>query len=406
MLRTYETLKQYLSQGYPTPMGYILGHWTNLAAVARDNFQVPKFLFTDDTHLSFTYEGIPYDVPGFRRMLKSHIEDCAKILHNDLLLGIPWESYSSVIGPKFDDPSNHQVGHSFIKDQRNPISRHRSLLMTLTLSSHILGVRHYFGHVVHDRFVWNPLSCRKWLDRAQEFLGFLSVVMQFVQGQPARGTEFLTTSISNMRNCPRTLFFHKAQLVNALRANKRESMSGQAQAIPRFCPENVSLLLDIYLCLIRPVEIEVAAAILSPKIVHYYSNYLFTGPDGRWQADKLTHWLKCSIKEKLGPHCSVGLSDLRQILIFLFHAHCGYADRLEEHKTDEEREWDELGDLQAGHSSAVAHSHYAIEERSLESLQQRKWRGLHSVSIPSFLKAGLQSNAICSTQMLFIASGI
>ncbi|KAF8508354.1 hypothetical protein BU17DRAFT_9545, partial [Hysterangium stoloniferum] len=99
---------------------------------------------------------------------------------------------------------------------------------------------------------WNAVSCRQWLKHGQEFLQLLSVVIEFVQGQPGRGTELMMTSICNCLNCPWTLFFHNGQVVNTLRANKRQSQTGTDEPIPRFFRTEVSLLLNIYLSLVQP----------------------------------------------------------------------------------------------------------------------------------------------------------
>ncbi|KAF8500018.1 hypothetical protein BU17DRAFT_102624 [Hysterangium stoloniferum] len=382
----FEELKLYLCQGQATPMSSLLEHFAALSAASHSEAHVPEFQFTDSSKLYFTHKGAPYSVPQFRTMLADHVKTCAKILHKDLLLDLPWDSYSSFVDSKWDDPSNEEVGYSFLKDERNPIHRYRSALMALFLQSKVPGVREFFGHTIlptgsnEPQFVWNAVSCRQWLKHGQEFLRLLSVVIEFVQGQPGRGTELMTTSICNRPNCPRTLFFHNGQVVNALRANKRQSQTGTDEPIPRFFPAEVSLLLNIYLSLVRPVEVEITAAIFPEPITRSYKNYLFTGTSGVWGSQALTENLIRSTKNIFGPECNLGVAAIRQITIFLYCHHCQYAARNEECKEDWMREWNEIGDMQAGHSTLVADCHYGVEERSFPLVQERQWRALRAYS--------------------------
>ncbi|KAF8490482.1 hypothetical protein BU17DRAFT_72708, partial [Hysterangium stoloniferum] len=183
----FEELKLYLCQGQATPMSSLLEHFAALSAASRSEAHVPEFQFTDSSKLYFTHKGAPYSVPQFRTMLADHVKTCAKILHKDLLLDLPWDSYSSFVDSKWDDPSNEEVGYSFLKDERNPIHRYRSALMALFLQSKVPGVREFFGHTIlptgsnEPQFVWNAVSCRQWLKHGQEFLRLLSVVIEFVQ---------------------------------------------------------------------------------------------------------------------------------------------------------------------------------------------------------------------------------
>ncbi|KAF8510686.1 hypothetical protein BU17DRAFT_69970 [Hysterangium stoloniferum] len=305
----FEKLKLYLCQGQVTPMSSLLEHLAALSAASRSEAHVPEFQFTDSSGLYFTHKGAPYSVPQFWTMLADHVKRCAKILLKDLLLDLPWDSYSSFVESKWDDPSNEEVGYSFLKDERNPIHRY---------------------------------------------------------------------SLSGMR-C-HAANGHNGQVVNALRANKRQSQTGTDEPIPRFFPAEVSLLLNIYLSLVRPVEVEITAAIFPEPITCSYKNYLFTGTSGVWGSQALTENLIRSTNDVFGPECNLGVAAIQQITIFLYRHHCQYVARNEECKEDWKREWNEIGDMQAGHSTLVADCHYGEEERSFPLVQERQWRALRAYS--------------------------
>lgn len=376
-----DTWKRLLFPGEATPMGNMITNWVLLRSVAQDQLATPRFIFTDHPHcLNFELDGCPGTILQIRELISWAFKEAHEYLTSKLLFGIPFAEYD-IPDTVIDNLSNVVPGYSFLTDDRNPFVNSPGLLLRKVFSSSKPHVRNFFGQVDGKEFVWNISNCRLYLNNAQRFLELLITAVEFTHGQPTRGSEILATTFINLANLPRSIIFTGGQVVNALRVNKTDSITGHMQVIPHFMPAEARILHLYYLVLCRELEQELAYRAYGPTLSGLYATFLYTGPSGRWDVHRLSTILKQATSKFLGSNSAFGVSQLRQVLIPIYYHHCNSTYRADELKDEDTREADELGNFQGGHSTLTARMHYGVEHRTHGHMSETKWRALQQVSI-------------------------
>lgn len=372
-------------QGSSTPLGNIYGFWVVMLKAALEETAFADFMFTSPDDMSFTYKGAPATVDGLRAMVLYHIDEGDRTLFEEILFGLDFLPILSRLTPHiYDDASNTDVNYSFLTDQRNGFPDGFKSFMETVLGTSDPSINSFFGLAVKDKWVWSKPNCIKWLNACQRFLQHFMISSHMTHGQPTRGTELMSTTFANLPNYPRSILFIADEPVNALAPNKTESMSMSRKISPHFfCPRNARQLY-IYLYLVRPVEIAIAKALYVDNATNY-EYYLFTGPKGRWSTKLLTKFLQDSSSKFLGEHSDFGLADMRQILIGLCHRHCNSVYSESGSKSACEMFAEEMGDLQANHSSQTRRSHYAVQKSEMGRVPSEKVKALRVVSPSLFL---------------------
>lgn len=374
-------------QGSCTPLGNLYGFWIILLKASMEEGGFADFMFMEDTDdMCFTYKGSPGNVNGLRKMIKYHLDEAEKVLFGEILFGLEFPALSEAKRHIYDNTSNIDVGYSFLKDGRNGYRDGFKCFMEGIYKSDDTSLHTFFGRSIPEegggrRWVWSRPNCLRWLQNCQRFLEHLLVSSHMTHGQPTRGTEMLSTTFANMENYPRSIFFIANEAVNGLAPNKGESMTQQRKISPHwFCPQNSSQLF-VYLLLVRPVEIAIAKALV-PKAADNYEYYLYTGPQGRWTYKKFSRLLEEGTEEFLGVDSSFGLADMRQILITLYYKHCNSLYWESESKTVSEGFAEEIGDIQANHSSHTRRAHYGVQKSEMGAgVSSDKVRAVRVVSV-------------------------
>lgn len=377
--RCMMNLHKFLLQGSPTPMGILYGFWGILYAAAQDEVSIPSIWFDETTNNHhFIFRGMEFSVDEFRALLHHNIDKSNRILKDDILMGLNISLPADI----FDDPTNMTTGYSFLTDQRNHFKDGAQTLIEQCLKSDDSSIREFFGRVVDGLWVWNRANLDIFLQRCQHFLKLLLISMHLSHGQPMRGTEILASTFVNLPNLQRSIMSLGKDLVNAVAVNKIESLTGSRSTSPHFLCTTLKEQLLLYLAFVCPMEILIAKLpfILPDACSINYSYYLFTGPKGRWKTPDFANILHTITREHFGDERSLGVADLRQVLIAMYRQHCNATFAEYEAKSPDGSYLSSVGDYQANHGSRVATMHYGVELREVGSISQPKMRALRTVS--------------------------
>lgn len=199
----------------------------------------------------------------------------------------------------------------------------------------------------------NQLSIPKahaFLQEANEIAMQLGLVMHTTNGPPPRGTECSGLRLRNGEQKRGLYYLHQA-MIGVLEYSKTSNNVGVDKHIPFQLHCSVSDLMLRYLFVIRPMEVHLAKRLFAPQEAALYSEYFLLKKNKRVDSDKFSKALANFTGTYFGVR--MGVKDYRHFAVgvsreFIHPAYNPFED-----------EENDIGDLQAGHSSAIAKHHYA-----------------------------------------------
>ena len=179
------------------------------------------------------YKGLPIEMAAFRSMIQDVIARATEMLWKDLM----WVTDEALrfeipLAQVQDDVSFDRRGWSFMSRPENGLVGGarwmRERVVQLEGSNRL---RYDAG--------WKRSTCRRYLRQCDKFLELLLFCVHTTWGQPARGTEILSSRYQNGVFQDRNVFVIDAQGVLITRYHKSQALLDRLKVIPRWLAPSV-----------------------------------------------------------------------------------------------------------------------------------------------------------------------
>jgi hypothetical protein len=326
-------------------------------SIAFTTRSLPHLWWTDtvDWH-SMLFKGNRIDLEDVRTMFAKTEERLIEVWEKMAMKGLKIRiDYQSIA----DDPTNRDVGYSFLTDPRNEcFSRRDRLLEAFFKDEEILE---HFAVVRAGELIWNRGRLIEWLQDYAELHSLLLLRCEMLSGSPGRGTELTAMTYRNTRTrTTRNLVVLGKHVVILCMYSKTSALTGQDKLIPHSLDAVTSDILIQDLALARPFA-ELAAHVCFPEdeaIKDRYRNQLFVNFKKPFDS---THLSAVMTRYSL-PYLSYGLTinSWRHIqTAWKRKFKCSMEDLLEEDAEDD------VDALQAGHSRSTENRVYGLSMQAI-----------------------------------------
>jgi superfamily II DNA helicase RecQ len=265
-VKKYMTLPEY--GGKPTPMEWVLRLRAYGKAANKETNSVGHVQWVGDTIL---YGYVRYSMSQLRSMIHGLVESTRIELRRELLLlemdqaSNPIEGATRLPAVEWDrmndNPAELRSGWNFLQDPRNTFGGVNGVSWLATRIVQEKKLRREFVNTdasrlslaAGDGVVWVKKRVDQYQRAMRLFREHLLVAMHMTGGQPARGTEVVTTTYRNQPNGQsRGIFAEDGLLVYVTMYHKGIGHSGKAKVIHRYLPQEVGELLFYYLWIVLP----------------------------------------------------------------------------------------------------------------------------------------------------------
>ena len=351
--------REYLHDQSDAPMGEMLSLLAYAMAKAKAGTNQPSIVWESEETMYF--KGEPVSKAGFRSLAQSLLDKTKDCLHRHLLLnGTIDASDIDLISIK-DGITGQAAGFSFLNDKRNlALDIHQTQLLRSIVSLNEVGL--YLYTTVDEKYFWRPDAVAAYLQHMQHFLNLLAVLVHITGGLPLRGTELLTMRYANGPTAIRNVYVQGGQVMIVLDYCKTTSQHRQSKSRAYFLPKAVRQLLVTYFACVIPFvkHLYQQTHQTPPKSLSSFV-FIHLDKDIPLPTQTLTKTLKSETRQAMGwgittaswRHVAIGWNcQLRRTP----------GNALEgKHMEDDNKEVEDVNDLQAGHSSAVAKGLYGVE---------------------------------------------
>jgi len=284
---------------------------------------------------------------GLHKMLDDVRKDIAEICHHqDIPVVIP------DIVP--DDMSERTRGYSWLNNGH--FVANRALINVL--------IHHPDSDLVKlttSGLIWSPGAMLQFMGKADGIQDKLSVLVDTAPGQTARSTEFIESKIRNS-NRPRNFYRQHGSDWIIIRRIKTENMVQKEVFIPKKVPPELQTVMDFYLLVIRPVEVDFAYKLWGIEAATNYHEFFFVQSGKRTTGTQYSRNLLKISKQYFD--CELKVREYRQMEIAIAKAYLGSEYELYEEDINEE---DALAE-QSGHGATTRRTHYALDPSMLPNL--------------------------------------
>lgn len=213
-----------------------------------------------------------------------------------------------------------------------------------------------------DLLIWHPNHIREHLEKSKLFLRYLAVALYLGSGQPQRGTELMSTLITNINTRVRNTFISNRRIILCHFLNKTTFLLKSDKAIVCKLCLVLSLVVANYVALLRPLELKLAAQVkVYEANIAAMQQQLFQLGSKSLTTPVLSGGLKhlwCKTVTRYGDKFEGwGTGDTRQNCVYVCKRYVQMYELGEDGKP--------LFDLQAGHCSAVAQNWYGVKGNQL-----------------------------------------
>ena len=301
-------------------------------------------------------EGHTIDFDQYRTAVGGLIERAEREVLEDVLFGVKPEDagfdvqYDTHI---YDNYGCTRPKYSFLSDPRNSFVQMQHMLPRKLFESGKAGVLH--NGMADDKLtiLWKRKGVDDWLNACSRATKSLAVCLYCIGGGPGRGTEVTVLDFVNMGFRIRGVFYRNpGTLVFVLAYNKTTANTGYDRIVAHALPWRVSRLFLIMLALVNPMQGMFLESFSTTQDREVQGTALFALRGKKMRSEQLSRALKAWIKgSPVGA--DMGLSEFRHFFIACqkqFMAEAFTASRKAML----------ILDAQAGHTSDIAESHYAI----------------------------------------------
>ncbi|KDR66654.1 hypothetical protein GALMADRAFT_147700 [Galerina marginata CBS 339.88] len=317
-------------------------------------FNKPPTTRVSEDGMTISFRETALAVPAFRAGLRRCKLEAEELLRDicygeDFGLGIPDHVP--------DDWANTERGYSWLNNAK-------FLPESLALLHKIMDDKNSkLAHVVGGargkrtpELKLNKAAVKRILDKCDALNEKLALLATFTPALVPRITQFLEHKYANGTR-PRTLFRDAKSLWLVVRRSKTESMIRREVFIPAKCPPEVTSLLQTYLVVVRPLEVELAYHLYGPHSVRQYREYLWMNDGAR----TIPKQMYTSVANFFSEYCDapgVGVREYRQICVEISRLFLGS-------EADIRRDRSDLIDNMMNHSTEATEVQYANEVNQL-----------------------------------------
>ncbi|KDN35219.1 hypothetical protein RSAG8_11750, partial [Rhizoctonia solani AG-8 WAC10335] len=299
----------------------------------------------------------------FRERFSTAIQELASHVQSKILLGIPLEDFSFTVTENdkiHDEFARTDLGYSFLTDPRNPFMSMSKMMASVFFrdprASHL-----HRGLDTNKRIVWNDLAVNQWLNDCKWATERLAFLMHVSGGQPGRGVELSLLQVLNPLYRLRGIYYlGPGRLVFVLFYNKTTSNTGKDWIVAHAIPWCISRWFLVMHSLVNPLIGQLLLRL--PAGANGQYNQLtsaFASLGKPLTSDRLGDIIQTWFRDHMSS--DLRLLRLRQTLIacqrrFMPEAYSPIRKAIH------------ILDAQAGHTSEIAASHYAIDATEVHLL--------------------------------------
>jgi hypothetical protein len=338
-----------------------------MATVHLRMVEAPYLTISED-FTKFNYRSFTLDLAKMRNGIQVAIEECRTSISNlapgmEMNLNLPPELN--------DDFRDRRWGTNRWLDEDGFVEKNS------VLKWHLRQRTGMVSRNVGGKLDINKSFALDWLSRASEIPKMLMNLIHVTGGQPCRGTELSDVRIRHMtREAGIRKDFGRTFILSNY--NKTSSVFDKDVFTARMLPKAVAHLLDLYLFYIRPLETVIASRHLNEAAATNFHFYLFTAMGKKIENTNFSEFFRTFVIEKFDFHGG-GVRAIRQLLILMAKEYL--APEFRKYVGDEQ-----IGDMQAGHSTQTAHRVYGRStEQGHVSSDQIHLFGLYSGAWHVFL---------------------
>jgi hypothetical protein len=336
---------QNLQPGIVSPFNSVVDYQRYVSFLAFSEGQVPTTTI-NKAGTMVTYKDVTLDIEKWINGLHRGVDDLkAKLasLSGGRLLPVD-------VGEDIrDDITESARGYGWV-DQA--VATHPYMMMQMLLSKPKVEI----CKKGKEGLEFNHPAMRQLMLKLVDFQFQLAILINALCGQPSRITELLDAKIRNSTR-ERTLFHIHGDDWLVTRRVKHENQIRREVFIPKKVPPALQELLDYYIIVVRPLEIDLARLLWGTEVAVLYHEYLFVYMGKRMEEQQFSQALKVFSKKYFG--CEVGPRAYRQLVVAIARIYLGSEYEIYEEDWENEQE-DALAE-QAGHSANTRRLHYAAE---------------------------------------------
>ncbi|KAI5986733.1 hypothetical protein EDC04DRAFT_2614980 [Pisolithus marmoratus] len=331
------------------------------SAISFSTMALPSIWWMDtEAWSTLSFKGNHVAFTDVCEIFKDVEEALVATWENKVLKGLELRAdYKQVV----DDPSNKDVGYSFLFDPRNSCFQDRAHLVRAVVRGH--GPFANFLVQREDELVWNRAALHGWLQDYAELQKLLLMRAEMLSGAPSRGMELTAMLYRNTqaRDTWNLMVFGKHVTLLG-QYSKMSALTCQDKLIPHALDALTGDILIQNLALARPfAEIAVRICFADEEVSQLYHDHLFVNFDRLFTSNDLSMVM---------AKYSLPRVKFAMMINPWWHIQTAW-------KCKFKCAMDDVDALQAGHSRATENRVYGLSMHSLE--------GAAEDILPLFLQA-------------------
>jgi FtsZ-binding cell division protein ZapB len=333
----------------------------------QENSTAFGYILWSDDGQTVGYRQTYIELPKLRWFIRDEVSQAQKQLSRLLFLSQDKDIFLSSALPTLhldrlvDDPSRKTAGWSFLDDSRNDELQgqekwlYSRVCQVDWISKEMLQVDRA------NKPKLKPRAIIAYLEKVNDFLKILLLIVHITSGQPARATELLTVQWCNPPNGDLRTIFVENGLVSMVTSCQKGgySIENATKIIHRYLPHEVSELLIFYLWLVLPFTRQIQLVGLeAEQRMNTSTSFLWSRADGTsWKSERLTKVLEQEFREGLAT-ATINTQIWRHLAIAISRRHMTQNGG-KGFRRDYDLGTQRVADEQAGHNSFTAGNQYA-----------------------------------------------
>jgi superfamily II DNA helicase RecQ len=321
---------------------------------------------------SFTLRGRQLMIPRWKQMVQGVVDEVERWLWEEVMWTGAADRLVNLLDMIVDDVTFTRRGISFVSKSSNGLSRGLEWMIHRMQKS-------LSGRQMRQNGQWNTRLVRQYLRRIETFLEMLLFSVHTTAGQPARGTEITSVRFRNGFLQDRNLYVIDGRVVLITRYHKSQSQFDTPKVIPRFLPWRVGQLLAVYLGYVQPFREHLLVEIEGGG----WSDYVWSGPHGPWETERLTRIITRETTNRLGERLTT--LDYRHAAISIGRVFVGatfasgFQDEIGEIDEPEVEVEDGL-EISAGRTEKIGVQRYGVPSDIVKHLSMRSMETFRPLS--------------------------
>jgi superfamily II DNA helicase RecQ len=300
------------------------------------------------------YKDISFNINEFKELYNIFILNASNILFNNLLFINPENIPQDInLNDLKEDFSNNNINFSFL-DLNPQFNKYKNYLIQRLFNSNDLLFKELINSKNKNKdIVFKENNINNWLQKREDFLKYILLLIHMFSGPPARGTEIsdlylINSGIKSLRNI---YYFKKSEsFILILYYNKGNSIRGVNKNNIRILSKETSYLLLLYIIFIHPLYEYIMIEFKKEKEITQYNNIF-----NNITSEILSKYIKIETTKYL--ESPLNISAFRHILIYLIRNNIN-----NNYIKEDEEEEEQIEDILANHTTSVANRVYARDQ--------------------------------------------